>query len=553
MLVRNLRYAVRSLARAPGFTLTVVLTLAIGIGANSAVFSALNAILLRPLPLPDADRLVALGQDRERVALSNIGPVRLEEWNARNSTFQAMTGYYTENVSDASGDLPEKIRQSTVAPRFVEVFGIAPVLGRGFGAADHEASATPAALISERYWQRRFKSDATVLGTTVPIGNGSFNVVGVLPANFTFPDRDVDVWVALRYQPYTLQRTSAWFRSFGRLKPGFTAAEAQADLNVVQAELGREFPETDAQLEPDVQPLKDTVVASARGSLWLLFAAVSVLLLIACTNIASLLLARAARREQEIGIRFSLGASRLAVAGQVLAEAAVLAVAGAALGLLVAAGASSALRIAAAGFPRIDELKVDAPLLLYTGASIVLVTLLCGAIPALRSAAGHGSARNGGRTQVSTRHSLQWSFVGVQVALSVTLLCGAGLLLRSFQELGRVEPGFDPDRVLTFRVSGGYGENYALLAKSVLALLDELRTVPGVDAASDLDAGARRAERPLWVRDGGVRLPVCRGPRRRHADARGEPHRVLDLFLDAAHTGARGRSLQAAADRRRAY
>jgi len=484
MLVRNLRYAIRSLARAPAFTLTVVLTLAIGIGANSAVFSALNAILLRPLPLPDADRLVALGQDRERVALSNIGPIRLEDWNARSSTFEAMTGYYTENVSDTSGDLPEKIRQSTVAPRFVDVFGIAPILGRGFGAADHEASATPAAMISERYWQRRFKSDPTVLGKTVPIGNGSFNLVGVLPARFTFPDRDVDVWVALRYQPYTLQRTSAWFRSFGRLKPGVTAAEAQADLDVVQAELGREFPETDAQLKPDVEPLKDTIVGGARSSLWLLFAAVSVLLLIACTNIASLLLARGARREQEIAIRFSLGASRLAVAGQVVAEAAVLAVAGAALGLFVAAGASSALRIAAAGFPRIDELEVDAPLLLYAGASIVVVTLLCGAIPALRSAAGNGAARRGGRTQVSTRHALQWGFVGVQVALSVTLLCGAGLLLRSFQELGRVDPGFDPDRVLTFRVSGGYGENYAQVAKGVLALLDELRTVPGVEAAA---------------------------------------------------------------------
>jgi len=484
MLVRNFRYALRSLARAPGFTLTVVLTLAIGIGANSAVFSALNAILLRPLPLPGADRLVALGQDRERVALSNIGPARLEDWNARSSTFAAMTGYYTENVSDPSGELPEKIRQSTVAPRFVDVFGIAPIVGRGFDAADHESSATPAALISERYWRRRFKSDPTVLGKTVPIGSASFDVVGVLPASFTFPDRDVDVWVALRYQPYTLQRTSAWFRSFGRLKPGVTAAEAQADLDVVQAELGREFPDTDAQLKPDVQPLKDTVVGGVRGSLWLLFAAVSVLLLIACTNIASLLLARAARREQDIAIRFSLGASRAVVAAQVLVEAAVLAVVGAALALLVASGASAAMRVAAAGFPRIDELKVDSSVLLYAGASILVVTLLCGVVPALRSASRRDGARLAGRAQVSTRHALQWSFVGVQVALSVTLLCGAGLLLRSFQELGRVDPGFDPDRVLSFRVSGGYGENYAQLGKSVLALLDDLRTVPGVEAAA---------------------------------------------------------------------
>jgi len=485
MLVRNLRYACRSLLRSPAFTITVVLTLALGIGANSAVFSALNAILLRPLPLPDADRVVALGQMRGAIPLSNVAPVRLEDWNARNSTFQALTGYYNEDVSDTSGDLPEKIRQSNVAPRFVDVFGVAPVLGRGFTPAEHQPGATPAAMISERYWQRRFKGDPRVLGTTVQIGGRSLNVVGVLPATFTFPDRDVDVWVALIYLPYTQNRGSAWFRAFGRLKPGFSAEQAQADLEVVQARLAAEFPnDDDARLKllPEVQPLKDTVVGGVGGSLWLLFASVSVLLLIACTNIASLLLARAARREEEVAIRFSLGASRAAVAAQVLAEAGVLAVTGAALGLLVAAGASAALRAFATGFPRIDELRVDAPLLLYTGASIVLVTLLCGIVPALRSASG---GARGGRTQVSARHSLQWSFVGVQVALSVMLLCGAGLLLRSFQELGRVDPGFVPDNVLTFRVSGGYGDNTRNeMASEIERILDELRILPGVEAAA---------------------------------------------------------------------
>ncbi len=235
MLIRNVRHAIRSLLRAPGFTLTVVLTLGIGIGANSAVFSALNAILLRPLPLPDADRLVALGQDRERVALSNIGPVRLEDWNARNSTFQALTGYYSEDVSDTSGDLPERIKQATVSPRFIEVWGVAPTLGRGFVNADHEPGATPTAMISERYWQRRFKSDPSVIGTAVRIGARSVDLIGVLPATFAFPDRDVDVWTALVYLPFTQSRESAWFRAFGRLKPGVTAEQAQADLDVVQA------------------------------------------------------------------------------------------------------------------------------------------------------------------------------------------------------------------------------------------------------------------------------------------------------------------------------
>ena len=482
MLVRNLRYAVRSLARAPGFALTVVLTLAIGIGANSAVFSALNAILLRPLPLPGADRLVALGQDRERVALSNIGPVRLEDWNARNSTFQALTGYYSESVSDSSGDLPEKLTLSNVAPRFVDVFGVAPMLGRGFVRADHQPGATPAVMISERYWQRRFKADPAVVGTTITLGSRSYNLVGVMPAGFTLPDPDVDAWAALIYLPFTQNREAAWFRSFGRLKPGVTLSQAQADLEVVQAALAKEFPDTDARLRPEVRSFKETIVGGVRGSLWLLFAAVSVLLLIACTNIASLLLSRAAQREQEIAVRFSLGSSRWAVASQVFAEAALLALAGAALGLLVASAVSTALRSYAAGFPRADELAVDVPMLVWTSISVVVVTLLCGTAPALRSTRGRLAL--GARSQVSTRHAPQWSFVGVQVALSVTLLCGAGFLLRSFQELGHVDPGFDPEHVLTFRMSGSYGDSRAQMGADVGRMIDELRTLPGVEAAA---------------------------------------------------------------------
>jgi predicted permease len=483
MLLRNLRYACRSLLRSPGFTITVVLTLALGIGANSAVFSALNAILLRPLPLPDADRLVALGQNRGTIALSNVAPLRLEDWSARSSTFEALTGYLNQDFSDTSGDLPEKLRASSVARRFLDVWRVAPILGRGFVPADHEPGAASVAMISERYWRRRFKADPGVLGATITLSGGSFTVVGVLPASFAYPDRDVDVWAPIVYAPYLQNRNFQWLRAFGRLKPGVSLEQARADLDVVQAQLAKDFPDTDAQLSPDVQPLKETVVGAARSSVCLLFAAVSVLLLIACTNIASLLLSRAARREQEVAVRFSLGASRMAVAAQVLAEAGVLAIAGAALGVLVAAGAAAALRSVAAGFPRADELAVDAPLLLYTAASIVLVTLFCGVVPALRSARGSDVRIARGRTQVSGRHALQWCFVGVQVALSVTLLCGAGLLLRSFQELGRVDPGFDASHVLTFRVSGSYGES-GTVADHVEPILEDLRTLPGVDAAA---------------------------------------------------------------------
>jgi putative ABC transport system permease protein len=483
-LIRNLRYAARSLARAPAFTLTVVLTLGLGIGANGAVFSALNAVLLRPLPLPDADRLVKLNEARQD-RTGNVAPARLEDWNERNSTFEALTGSYSQDISDTSGDLPERLRQATVAPRFLDVWRVAPMLGRGFVPADHVPGSGAVVMISQRYWERRFHSDAAIVGKTITIGADSGTLVGVMPASFTFPEHDVDVWVPLVYFPYVKPRYNAWLQGYGRLRPGVALEQARADLDVVQRRLASEFPDTDRDMGVHTESLKDTVVGTVRSSLWLLFASVSVLLLIACTNIAALLLSRATRREQEIAVRFSLGSSRWAVASQVLTETALLASLGAVVGLGIAVGASFALRTVAAGFPRIDELAVDTPTLLYTALTVFGVTALCGLAPALRSArAGGVRVARSGRGQVSGRHSLQWLFVGVQVSLSVALLAGAGLLVRSFQELGRVDPGFDPNRVLTFRVSGSYGQPRSQMAQDVNAMLDSLRGVPGVEAAA---------------------------------------------------------------------
>jgi predicted permease len=474
------------LGRSPGFTLTVIATLALAIGANSAVFSAINAVLLKPLPFPNADRLVSLDQTFQGRSTSNVGPARLEEWNELSSTFDALTGYYTEDVADTSGDLPERLRGANVAPRFLDVWGIAPALGRGFGEADHEPGAAPVAMISERYWQRRFESDPSVLDTSIRIGEESYMLVGVMPAGFAFPDRGVDVWVPVVYYPFVLNRRAAWYTSFGRLSEGVTLDQARADLAVVQARLAAEFPETDRDIGAGIEPYKDSVVGAVRGSLWLLFGAVSILLLIACTNIAALLLSRAAQRQQEIAVRLALGSSRWSIAMQTLTETAVLALAGAALGVLVAGGASAALRAVAPDFPRIEELAIDGPVLLYTLLSIVGVTLVCGLAPAIRNARGgtSGGIPQAGRGQVSARHSLQWFFVGVQVALSITLLAGAGLLVRSFQELGRVDPGFEPEGVLTFRVSGSYGEPDETMIPGIERMLDELAGVPGIESAA---------------------------------------------------------------------
>lgn len=487
---RDVRFALRQLIKRPGFTTVAVLTLALGIGANTAVFSAINGVLLRPLPYPDADRLVRLSQTLEKSAESNIAPIRLEEWNTLSSTFAAITGYFMEDVSETSGDLPEKVRRAWVAPRFLQVWGVTPALGRGFTEAEHQtAGRTRSVLISDRYWRRKFAADPNVLARTVRIDANSFQIAGVMPGSFLFPERDVDLWFPVTMGPQLARtRNAPWYYGVGRMKPGVTLEQARANLATVQKQLGEQYPDPDSKITPVVESLKEDTVGGMRASLWLLFGAVSVLLLITCTNIAALLLSRAADRQREIAVRFSLGASRGAVAAQMLVEAGVLALAGGALGLLVAAGTSAAFRYLGAGLPRIDEIAIDWRILLYTLGSALVVTLLCGVLPAIRfGREGVSDAlKKAGRTQVSAKNSLQWILVGAQVAFSVTLLAAAGLLVRSVHELSRVDAGFESSHVLTFRVSGNYAETAdpGRLAQRIEGTLDALRALPGVAEAA---------------------------------------------------------------------
>ena len=483
--ISHVRYAIRVLLRTPGFTLIVVLTLALGIGANSVVFSAMDAILWRPLGFPDADRLVVVNQSIPNAPVSNTAPVRIEEWNQQSNAFAAITGYYRQDVSETSGDLPEKYRLANVAPRFLDVWRTEPLIGRGFTPADSVAGAAPAAIVTHRYWTTKLESDPNVLERTVRIGDQAIAIVGVMPASFRFPDRDVDLFTPTIYEPFVLQRGNLWYRGFGRLEPGVTVEQARADLELIQRRISEQYPDTDRNVGVYVAALKETTVGGVRGSLWLLFGAVSVLLLIASTNIAALLLARAAKRNQEVSVRLSLGAQPKLIRSMILVETGVLAVAGALLGLVVAVGASAALRRLAPDFPRIEELSLDGGVLLYTLAAIVAVTLACGLVPAIRAArAGlSGALSDARRSQVSSRHSLQWLFVGIQVALSVVLLAGAGLLIRSFQELSRVDPGFDASRVLSFRIGGTFVD-FNELASKVEGILNELEALPGVEATA---------------------------------------------------------------------
>ncbi|MCI0435670.1 MAG: ABC transporter permease, partial [Gemmatimonadetes bacterium] len=359
---------------------------ALGVGANTAVFSALDAVLLRPLPFPESDRLVRLRQTQERTTESNIAPVRLEDWHRLNVTFDAMTGYYMEDVSETSGEFPERVRRAVVAPRFLDVWGVAPALGRGFADVEHRAGGPLAVLISDRYWRVRLGSDPNVLSRSIRIGSTAFPIVGVMPASFLFPNRAVDLWCPVGVDgPYAQSRLSTWYTGIGRLKRNVTVEQARANLAAVQAELGRQYPESDAKVGVDVQPLKETTVGGVRQSLWMVFGAVSVLLLITCTNIAALLLSRATQRQQEISVRLSLGASQMTVAAQMLTETLLLSLSGAAVGLVLAAGATAAFRTAAADLPRMDEIVLDRRILLYTLVSTLFVALFCGAIPALRA------------------------------------------------------------------------------------------------------------------------------------------------------------------------
>ncbi|HEV2421804.1 MAG TPA: ABC transporter permease [Candidatus Acidoferrales bacterium] len=489
--VQDLRFALRMLRKSPGFSAVAILTLALGIGANSAVFSAIDAILLRPLPFPDANQLMQISQYhlKEKNLNPFVAPVRLEDWNRMNSTFQAMTGYYAEDDSEISGPLPEKVTIAFVAPRFLQVWGIAPALGRDFTTVEERFGGPGAVLISRRFWENRFGADPNALGKKLRIGRFALTIVGVMPASFLFPNRDVDLWSPDGVGgPYAQNRDLTWYTIIGRLKQGVTLAQSRANLATVQSQLGKQYPKPDADLAVNVQSLKEIVIGGIGRSFWMLFGSVSLLLLIACTNIAALLLARSSRRQHEISIRFALGGSRTAIMRQLLTETFLLALGGAALGLIVAAAASQIFQTLAASLPRVQQIHLDATVVLYSLACSLIVTFLCGLLPAIRAARKSiaVSLAQASFTQVSTRNRLHWLLVGVQVALAVTLLAGAGLLIRSFQELGRVSPGFQPDHVLTFHISASYGETTDLKAMTqrIDRTIDSLAALPGVSSAA---------------------------------------------------------------------
>jgi putative ABC transport system permease protein len=467
----------------------VVATLAMGIGANTAIFSAVDAVLLKPLPYPDADRLVAVYELNQglKQATQLVAPVRLESWNRENRTLAGLAGSYFENQTDTTGATPERVESMRISPRFFAVLGVGAALGRTPTADEDRFGGPAVVVVSDAFWRRRFDADPRAVGSALIIGGVSRTIVGIMPPSFRYPTATTELWVPAQMPAGLMrERRARFYTAVGRLKPGVTVEEAQGDLAAVQARLGEEFPETDRGWSASIVPLKEEQVGGARRSLWLLLAAVALLLLAACGNVACLLLADATRREHEIAVRFAIGASRAAVVRQLVTEGAVLAIAGAASGLLLARWAAAWLRQLASSLPRIEELRVDGRLVVFAMALGAVTTIVFAVAPALQAARvnpGDALAR-GGRGQTAGRRLVQRTLVSGQIALACVLLVGAGLLIRSFARIAQVSPGFDPSGVITFRMSASWSESAASVIARQARTVHRLEEIPGVEAAA---------------------------------------------------------------------
>jgi len=464
-LRQDLRHAVRSLTKSPGFTVAVVLTLALGIGATTAIFSVVDAVLVKPFGLPDEGRLVTVWQDQSRRG----GPQK--EWTGR-SVFSA---WHDGGVRDAGGglealslitdwqpdvtlgDRPEPVPAALVSSDYFDVVGVQPVLGRGFAGGDDVDGHDRVLVLSHDLWQQRFGGDPLAVGSTVTVGGEAYTVIGVMPAGFRPPlEPAATFWSVLATRGVDEDWGNFYLRVVGRLAPGASMATAKASLDRVMKRLGEVRPADYADTAVTVEPMRDTVTGPARTPILAVFGAVWLVLLIACVNVANLVLVRSGDRERELAVRSALGAGRTALVRQLLVESLVLAAAGGALGVLLAAWGVDLIRLSTpAGIPRADGIALAPSVLLFALAVTAGAGLLFGIVPALRAARSSVTRglHRGGRGAVGGRSRLHSVLVVAEVALGLSLLVGAGLLIRSFDALTHVDPGIRPAGVLSGRLS----------------------------------------------------------------------------------------------------
>ncbi|HEX8272227.1 MAG TPA: ABC transporter permease [Longimicrobiaceae bacterium] len=494
-LLQDVRYAFRRLRKSPGFAAVAILTLALGIGANSAIFSVVNAVLLRSLPYADAERLVLVTHltstgDRAPMSPANFRDARREVRSLEELSFWSYSG--SGRTLTGVGD-PVQLDAASVGAGFFDVLRARPLLGRTFRPDENEPGHNRVAVLGHGVWRQRFGADPKVVGRTITLDGEPYQVVGVMPEGFGYPG-DREVWVPQEYEEFFMSEASrgSWFMvGIGRLKPGVPHERAAREVAALGARLSRQYPETNATVGLTSISLYENMVGDVRTSLLVLLGAVGLVLLIACANVANLLLARAAAREAEVAVRVALGAGRRRLIRQLLAESLVLALLGGLAGLLLAVWGTSALvALDPQGIPRLDEVRVDGTVVAFTLGAALLAGVLFGMVPAVQVTRSglFGSLREGGRGALSGRGSarVRSALVVVEMALAVMLLAGAGLLIRSFVRLQEVDPGFRTEGALSFTLSlpsAAYGED-AARAAFYERLLERLEGLPGVRSAA---------------------------------------------------------------------
>ena len=504
-LLRDLRYAVRMLAKRPAFTVVAVLTLAIGIGATTAIFSVINAVLLRPLPYKEPDRLVQLWETNPLKGWTEnvIAPANYLDWQSRSESFEQMSAYYGSQTRDAGpsnfyltgeGE-PERLQGLGVTGEFFSVLGVEPLYGRGFR-PEETWQGNDVIVLSHGLWRRRFGGDPNIVGQTISLNGRPQTVVGIMPESFYFPTKEIELWSTMgmtREQMMRLRRPH-FLRAIGRLKPGVTIEQARAEMTRIMSDLEQEYPDTNTQMGVGLGSHQEWYVEKTRPMLIIFIAAVGFVLLIACVNVANLMLARAATRAKEIAIRTALGASRWRIVRQLLTESMLLATAGGALGLLLAVWARDLLLAFSPGnIYRFDEISLDLRAVAFAFGVTLLTSLMFGLFPALRiskpdltATLKEGQKGAGGSRGVGPLKLL----VIAEIALSLVPVIGAGLMIKSFMRLLEVDPGVDTNNVLTFKITLPYTRyNTEDHQRRFFVELDQrVKALPGV-----VDAGASTA------------------------------------------------------------
>ena len=491
-LLQDVRYGLRMLAKAPGFTAVAVLTLALGIGANTAIFSVVEGVLLAPLPYRQSNELVVVWERNLHFAHNmEVSYPNFQDWQRTAHSFQQIAAMRWDDYDVTGPGTPEHILGEEISSNFLPTLDVKPALGRNFSPEEDERGGAPVAIISDSFWKARFGGSSAVLGRTVTLNGVGNTVVGVLPPDFRFADVPVDVYTPLAQgDPLLLDpRGSSHVLPIARLKPGVSVATARAEMNTIQSHLDELYPDANRGLGADVVPLKLALTQDVSGTLLLLLGAVGLVLLIACANVANLLLARSAARSREFVIRSALGASRLRVVRQLLTESIMLSFAGAALALAIAKwSVAPLLQVVPGILPRSHDVRVNAYVLLFTFGVSIAVGILFGLAPALKNSRTdlQTSLKEGGRGATGGRHRIQNSLVIVQIALTLMLLMGAGLLFRTLRRMGETNPGFDVQHIVTFKV--GFSPSLTATASETRAayrqLLERIRAIPGVQAAA---------------------------------------------------------------------